>query len=173
MANISQQLRLLEASSLVGKRKIPNRDRGKPRTLFHLNKDFGYLIQVSDGFAQKRLLDLDGFQRALLTTFFLENKALHYLLQKWFWKIESSLQYIDAILIDEEANAGFSSKIALVIVTPKVDALKKKIGAMTLEDPKGSVVTVQAECLEQMSAKKRPMTILYDPRKIASKQYSQ
>ena len=40
MANISQQLRLLEAANLVKKKKIKNRDKGKPRTLFSLTDDY-------------------------------------------------------------------------------------------------------------------------------------
>ena len=66
MANISQQLRLLEASELVVKEKIPNRDKGKPRALFSLADEFAYLISVTRGFAHKKLLRLDAFEKILI-----------------------------------------------------------------------------------------------------------
>ena len=56
MANISQQLRLLEAANLVKKEKIRNRDNGKPRSLFSLREDCAYLIPTMQKFANKKLL---------------------------------------------------------------------------------------------------------------------
>ena len=59
MANISQQLRLLEALNLVKKQKVPNRDRGKPRTLYSLSGDYAYIIVFCQGSAQKKLIQLN------------------------------------------------------------------------------------------------------------------
>src|SRR3989338_3360904 len=67
MANISQQLRLLEATNLVKKEKIRNRDRGKPRTLFSLNDDCAYIALAARGFAGKMLLKTTDHQKIILS----------------------------------------------------------------------------------------------------------
>ena len=59
MANISQQLRLLEALNLVKKEKVSNRDKGKPRTLYSLSADYAYIIVFANGIAEKKLVKLN------------------------------------------------------------------------------------------------------------------
>jgi len=154
MANISQQLRLLEASSLVGKRKIPNRDKGKPRSLYHLSKDFAYLIQVSDGFADKKLLDLDPHQKARFTLWFLKQKNLQYVFEKWFWKIEAHLPQITGILLIEQQLQEQDKKLPVYIITTKPPELKKKLGSIEIKDASGSTKTIVSECIsiEQLKA---------------------
>ena len=63
MANVSQQLRLLEALKFVNKKKISNRDKGKPRTLYSLSGDYTYVIAFMPGFAQKKLIKLDSHNK--------------------------------------------------------------------------------------------------------------
>jgi len=148
MANISQQLRLLEASSLVGKRKIPNRDKGKPRSLYHLSKDFAYLIQVSDGFADKKFMELEPLQKAMYTIWFLHDKKLHYFLEKWVWKIESQLPNIQSIIVIEKMIKEGNNTIPVFIVSAKATELKKKIGSLEIKDNHGTVKTIKAECID-------------------------
>src|SRR3989344_7343405 len=88
MANISQQLRLLEASNLVKKEKIKNRDKGKPRTLFSLTHDHAYIIPTMSNFAEKKLLKVEDHHRIILKIWFLVNPDLHSPLEKIYWKIE-------------------------------------------------------------------------------------
>src|SRR3989338_1427080 len=97
MANISQQLRLLEAANLVKKEKIRNRDKGKPRTLFSLRDDYAYLIPMMHGFANKRLLKTTDHHKAILRIWFLENTELHYALERLYWEIEPYINKIDSI----------------------------------------------------------------------------
>lgn len=177
MANISQQLRLLEASSLVGKRKIPNRDRGKPRTLFHIRKDFGYLIQVRQGFAEKKLVELDDFHKIFMTIWFLNDRSLHYFLEKWLFKIEPFLSQIEGILINEKMQG---EKIAVTIVSKKAQDLKKKISAVEIRDNEGTIRVITADCVDLSQLKslasnhkgifsqKEGLLVLYDPEKSLS-----
>ena len=87
MANISQQLRLLEASNLVKKEKIKNRDKGKPRTLFSLTDDHAYLISAMQSFADKRLLKITPHHKTILRIWFLENPVCSAI---WFTLMEPS-----------------------------------------------------------------------------------
>ena len=56
VANVSQQLKLLELVGLVQTRKLPNRERGKPRTLYSIAQDNIMVICALKNFAKKHLL---------------------------------------------------------------------------------------------------------------------
>ena len=58
VANISMQLRLLQTAGLVKKEKTGSAGAGKPRTLFSLSDDYGFITVFSKGFAQKKLMKL-------------------------------------------------------------------------------------------------------------------
>lgn len=58
IANISQQLRLLETADLIKKNKTGSTGPGKPRTLFSLSDDYAFITIISQGFAQKKLIHL-------------------------------------------------------------------------------------------------------------------
>lgn len=58
VANISMQLRLLQTAGLVKKEKTGSAGAGKPRTLFSLSDDYGFITVFSKGFAKKKLLKL-------------------------------------------------------------------------------------------------------------------
>ena len=84
IANVSQQLRLLEAAGLVTRKRVSNSQPGKPRALFSLSRDFCDISVLSDGFAEKKQLTLNkesGFvARALLY------EELGLVLIKWFFR---------------------------------------------------------------------------------------
>src|SRR3989338_2788847 len=82
MANISQQMRLLEAANLVKKEKIRNRDKGKPRTLFSLTDECAYIIPTMNHFAGKKLIKVNDYQKMLLRTWFLEDLDLQQSIEK-------------------------------------------------------------------------------------------
>ena len=58
VANISMQLRLLQAAGLVKKERTGSAGAGKPRVLFSLSDNYGFITVFSKGFAQKKLLKL-------------------------------------------------------------------------------------------------------------------
>ncbi len=58
MANISQQLRLLEFAGLVKSERVPNREKGKPRKLYSLINEVAYLVVLSKGRQEKKLIPL-------------------------------------------------------------------------------------------------------------------
>jgi len=66
IANISQQIRLLQTAGLVKKEKTSAVKAGKPRTLFSISHDYAMVIVFSDGFAQKKLIKLTKEQKAQL-----------------------------------------------------------------------------------------------------------
>ena len=58
IANISQQLRLLQAANLIKKQKTGHAAKGKPRTLFSLAEDYALIIVFTKGFTEKKLVKL-------------------------------------------------------------------------------------------------------------------
>lgn len=82
IANVSQQLRLLEAAGLVTRKKVPNSQAGKPRALFSLKEDFCDIIIVTKDSADKRHIKLTPKQAFLSKTILYEEAGLA--LAKWF-----------------------------------------------------------------------------------------
>jgi DNA-binding HxlR family transcriptional regulator len=72
-ANISQQLRLLEAAGLVAKTRISNSEAGMPRALFSLTRDFAQLNVVTKGLAKKKLITLSPLQVVISRIWLLED----------------------------------------------------------------------------------------------------
>ena len=103
MANISQQLRLLEATNLVKKEKIKNRDKGKPRALFSLTSDYAYLISAMNSFANKKLLKPTPHQKIVLKIWFIEDQKLQKPIEELCQNLEPHLSGIECIAVNEKS----------------------------------------------------------------------
>jgi DNA-binding transcriptional regulator GbsR (MarR family) len=97
---ISQQLKLLEATQLVTKEKTGAFEKGKPRSLFSISKDLFYLTTLTNGFGDKKSLNLDDYQKSILRIWSLENKSLQYFLEDFLYKIKNNFDEINAIFLD-------------------------------------------------------------------------
>ena len=63
IANISQQLRLLQTAGLVKREKTSTAKPGKPRVLFSIADDYCLITFFSEGFAKKKLVKLTKDQK--------------------------------------------------------------------------------------------------------------
>ncbi len=99
---VSQQLKLLEAAQIVSKEKTGAFEKGKPRNLFSISKDILYFTILTKGFGDKRSLNLEEYQKALLKTWLLNNKSIQSFLEDLLFKIKDDFNEIHAILIDEK-----------------------------------------------------------------------
>jgi len=66
IANISQQIRLLETAGLVKRERSGQGKPGKPRVLFSIADDFCLITFFSEGFARKKLLKLSKEQKRMM-----------------------------------------------------------------------------------------------------------
>jgi predicted ArsR family transcriptional regulator len=66
IANISQQLRLLETAGLVKKQRTGSAKPGKPRMLFSLSGSYAFITILSKGFAKKKLIKISQKQKEVL-----------------------------------------------------------------------------------------------------------
>jgi len=103
LANVSQQLRLLEMAGLVRSERIPNRDKGLPRIVYRLAGDQSYFIATTSDFAEKKLLKLSAYNKAILRIWFFEDPEVRYLLEKAFWAIEPKLASVERLGVHHAA----------------------------------------------------------------------
>ncbi|MFH1182246.1 MAG: winged helix-turn-helix domain-containing protein [Candidatus Woesearchaeota archaeon] len=150
IANISQQLRLLEAADLVKKTKIPNRDKGQPRTLFSLTDDYAYIVSLMDNFAQKKLVKLNAGQKSLLKILSIEDsdqrskaEELYFKLREFNGKIEATALDLSAgsvmfaVCSDKEMKKRLDSMDGLKTVTEqRLRELFKSGSILPLDDPR-------------------------------------
>lgn len=97
IANVSQQLRLLEMAGLVKTRRVSNRDKDKPRVLYSLAGNLSYLIATTDKFVDKKVLSLSERNKIILHIWFLDDANVRYALEKAFWQIEPELEKIERL----------------------------------------------------------------------------
>jgi predicted transcriptional regulator len=102
ISNVSQQLKLLEAANLVKKKKVGNRDRGKPRSLFSLSNDYAYLISVAKDFTRKRLLLLTDYHKAILKIWCLNDTSLHPALADIYNSVLPAIDSFERISLTED-----------------------------------------------------------------------
>ena len=90
VANVSQQLRLLELAGFVKSERISNRDKGLPRILYSLSDNFSYFVVSAPGFVEKKFLKMQDYQKVTMKIWFVPDSSIHYYLEKFFWSIENN-----------------------------------------------------------------------------------
>ena len=169
VANISQQLRLLEMAGLVQSKRISNREKGQPRLLYSLAGNHSFLIASTQDFVDKKFLQLSEYNKIILKIWFLDNPELHYYLEKAFWHAEEHINNIDAILLD----TCTSNEINLIIVSDD-SKLKKALQKLLIKNPDGVSRTVffdvktKAELSRLLSKKASELYTLYDPSNLTA-----
>lgn len=165
VANISQQLRLLEMAGLVQSKRISNRDKGQPRLLYSLVGNHSFLIASTQDFVDKKLFRVSEYNKVILKIWFLDNPKLHYYLEKAFWHIEENLRENDALLFE----TGNSNDISLIIISDNPE-LKRILKKISIKSPEGFSRTVIFNVKAKSEIKKLPSAwyVLYDPSNLLS-----
>src|SRR3989344_145053 len=133
IANISQQLRLLELAGFVKSERISNREKGLPRILYSLAGNYSYIVVGSEGFVDKRFLRLDHYQKSILKIWFLEDKAVQHYIERFFWNIAP---YIDSLkFVGLDLSEGKTIKAYIISDDP--DA-KKSLKDVSIEGKQGT-----------------------------------
>jgi len=92
LANISTQLRLLEALDFIEQEKLDNVEKGKPRKLFRLKKEFAYVILATKSVIGKKMFKLDDELHPFFSVLMINDTGAPYLLLKLFFKHENFLK---------------------------------------------------------------------------------
>jgi predicted transcriptional regulator len=101
VANVSQQLKLFDLLGLLASERVPNREKGKPRTLYSLSHDYIYVISMFQNFAKKALVKASPIQAAMARVLCIPDPSLHYPLLKLFWTLEPQLEQIHSMYFDK------------------------------------------------------------------------
>lgn len=170
IANISQQLRLLEAANLLKTEKIQSRDKGKPRKMFYLNHDYAYMIPAMEGFAEKKLMELNDHHKAIIKIWFLKNPAMQQQTEKFYWAIDPYLSQIKAVAINQK------EENEVIVVSDKPKDIEKKLITISRELKIGKLKSVSQQDVERMAAQRKSpfsnddnLLMIYDPAKIMLK----
>jgi predicted transcriptional regulator len=162
VANISQQLRLLELAGFVKSERISNRDKGLPRILYSVSDNHSYIVASTPGFVDKKFLKLQEYQKCTLRIWFLDNSALQRYLERFFWTaLEKHLEKIDVITMD----AKDFSNVKVGILTNNADL--KKLKDISIEGVNGPV-KFSINFVKDQDVKKTSSThyIIHDPKNL-------
>lgn len=96
VANVSQQLRLLEMAKVVTTRRLGNRDKGQPRIMYSLAGKHAFCVVTSEGFVEKELLTIDAWKQALLKIWMTKEQEQDFFEQLLF-KLKPSLSTISLV----------------------------------------------------------------------------
>ena len=147
--------------------KIQSREKGKPRKIFSLNKDYAYIIPAMDGFAEKKLMELTEHHKAIIKIWFLENPLLQQQIERFYSIVEPHLSQINAIVVNQKEGGE------VIVVSDKPKDIEKKILALSKDMGVVKFRFNTLQEIERMASQKRPpfshddkLAAIYDPNKI-------
>jgi DNA-binding HxlR family transcriptional regulator len=133
IANISQQLRLLEAYNLVIKEKLKeNNVPGKPKVNYRIAKEVSYIVHITQDSAEKKLIETNPLHQMLLNIIFLEKTEDQEILMNFFGQSQDLFVKCQSILLLKSE----SNKIELTLITDHVDNIRTKYSNITIETSK-------------------------------------
>jgi len=131
LANVSQQLRLLELAGIVKSERIPNRDKGQPRILYSLSGNNSYLLITSPNFVDKRSILLQQHQVELMKIWFCDDTSLHYYMEKFYWANEEKISGLKLLAFD------YNDSQNIKVLVNEDFAEKKSQKEMKIAGPQG------------------------------------
>lgn len=163
VANISQQLRLLEMAGLVTSKRIPNRDKGQPRILYSLAGNSCYMIAASSSFVDKKRHAMTRHNKAILKIWFYPDQKEQYFLEKAFWNIDYLLGKADAL--------AFTTKKDTITFHVFSQQQIPDLNSFTVTNQEGESRTIQFKLTntQRLAKQEQPEVYsLYDPKNLVS-----
>ncbi|NTV23625.1 MAG: winged helix-turn-helix transcriptional regulator [Nanoarchaeota archaeon] len=111
-ANISTQLKLLEALDFIEQEKLHSSAKGKPRKKYHLKKQFAYMMVCSKSLAGKKLVKLDSQATPFFSVWLACEPSLAMALLKFFLVNESLSKEFKAVSLV----SGRNEEVELFVV---------------------------------------------------------
>ena len=131
-ANMSQQLKLLEAYGIVSKTKVSNSLKGKPRMKYSICTETTYVIKLSKNHATKQQIKKEPCSNFMMNTILLTNKKDHFFLIK---------NYVDHTDLLSNASIGYfkttEKTIELFVITSEIEVVRKKISNIDYQNSEG------------------------------------
>lgn len=131
ISNMSQQLKILEYSGLVSKRKEKTKRVGKAKSIYSLKDNKTYLISINSNGARKKELKKTPHQTLTANVWLYAKEDDKYFIEKFFWENENLIEDSKLILLKKNSNS-----IVLDIILnykPKQKTIIKKIKTCELK----------------------------------------
>jgi len=95
LPNISTQLKLLEALDFVKKEKLTNFEKGQPRKIYSMKKEFAYIVLGTKTAIGKKLFILNSDSKFFFSTLLLNDPSSIYVLIRLFMEHEELIKSCD------------------------------------------------------------------------------
>lgn len=119
VAYVSQQLKLLEAASIVHKEKTGLSEKNKPRNVYHVSKEFLSLTVLAKGNPKRKTIFLNDEQRIITNIWLVDDEKLHSALQKIYWAVSEDINEIKGLFLD---NSKYKKTFYIVSDSKKVSS---------------------------------------------------
>ncbi len=132
VANMSQQLKLMEATGVISKIKIPNKDKGKPRIRYYIKDETYYLLRLGKSFAVKQTIKPEPCVAFTLNAISKLPKKDHHFMLKFFWG------NVD-LLADSSVGVfkNTDKSLELFVVSEKLEEVRKRISNVDIANNQG------------------------------------
>jgi len=128
VANISQQLRLLEAYGIVKKQKVKSKNEpGKPRTLYEIGKEATHIIHIERTIAEKKLFEKNNWTQAAINALMLEKEEDAYFIIKFLCKEEIFNKCKSLFIIRNNHDS-----IEVLLITKNFEDIRKDYSSIEL-----------------------------------------
>ena len=153
---VSQQLKLLEIAGVVNGKKTGLFEKGKPRKIYSVRKNFASILVINENNSFRKTIETDKSIAATLNILFLRQEY-HYAVQRIFWNLDFEKR-INAVLFDNKQDR---------IVFVSEEDLSKEIKEII----KKFKIKLDFEVIskEKILTQNRDFSLIYDPEEIMTK----
>lgn len=171
IANMSQQLRFLEAVGVISKTKIKSSKKGKPRTKYFITNELIYLVRLNKDTAIKQQIKPDNFNTFTINVISNIQKKDQFYLMKFFWNNVEILSNASIGLFKNSIE-----KMELFIISENLEIARKTLSKqeiINLNNEKKEIICWTHNLLETENGTKandphfinliKKSDIVYDP----------
>ncbi|GIU70375.1 MAG: hypothetical protein KatS3mg002_1611 [Candidatus Woesearchaeota archaeon] len=130
ISNITQQLKILEAYEIIKRRKIKEKNIGKPRTVYSIKNEIIYAIILKNNKAEKKIFKIDAVSGLIFNTLFITGTEDAFFILKFMLKHEEILKRCKAIGFIKSTKEN----VELFILTDYIDEIRAKFSNLFIED---------------------------------------
>jgi predicted transcriptional regulator len=149
IANINQQIKLLEAYGFLKKEKQEtSRKPGKPKTIYSIAKDVYYVLGINNELAEKKQVKPTIDNQIMMNILLADLKEESYFIGKFFFNYETIIR--DALLIAYYKSD--ESQVELFVISEKLEELRTKYANVVIEslDKKQKKIVLWSHSLEEV-----------------------
>lgn len=148
IANISTQIRLLEALDFIEEKKLDNVEKGQPRKLYSMKKCFAYLILGTKQITAKKMLNLNNSSMPFFNIWMISDPLVPPIILRFYLENESALKDADSF-----GYLGLKrDDLDFLVIHNNPDSLRNLIGKEYTREGKTYRVNMHLHTMETFNA---------------------